>query len=63
MTENRWYDERFIKCKNCKQELIVYPLLGNKFFKCKYCGAKIRNKEYYKFMKDRNKINNKEVLL
>ena len=49
MTENRWYDERFIKCKNCKKELIVYPLLGQKHFKCKYCGTKIKNKEYYKF--------------
>lgn len=51
MTEGRWYDERFIKCKNCKKELIVYPLLGNKFFRCKYCGTKIRNKKYFKFMK------------
>ena len=49
MTKNRWYDERFIKCKKSKNELIVYPLLGQKFFKCEYCGKRIKNKEYYKF--------------
>ena len=53
MTESRWYDERFIKCKNCKQELIVFPALGQKFFRCKYCGTKIRNKEYETYNKDR----------
>lgn len=49
MIENRWNDERFIKCNNCKKGLIVFPLLGQKYFKCKYCGTKIKNKEYYKF--------------
>lgn len=53
MTENRWYDERFIKCKNCKKGLIVYPLLGQKFFRCSYCGNKIRNKEWFNFNKKR----------
>ena len=49
MTKNRWYYERFVKCKNCKNVLVVYPLLGQKYFKCKFCGKKIKNKEYYKF--------------
>lgn len=52
MTENRWYDERFIKCNNCKKELIVFPSLGQKYFKCKYCGTKIKNKEYYEWSKN-----------
>ena len=46
MEENRWYDERFIKCKNCKETMIVFPLIGDKWFRCKNCGTKTRNREY-----------------
>ena len=54
MTEGRWYDERFIKCPGCKQVFIAYTLLGEKFFNCTYCNARIKNKEYFKFMKKEN---------
>lgn len=61
MTENRWYDERFIKCYNCKREIMVFPQLGKKFFKCKYCGAKNKNKQYYEFsLKKRRKFKYEE---
>ena len=51
MTENRWLDEHFIKCNNCHRELIVYPYTDNKFFKCKYCGTKIKNRVYHLILK------------
>lgn len=51
MKENRWYDERFIKCNNCHKGLIVYPYIDNKYFKCKYCGNKIKNKSYHLILK------------
>ena len=40
-----YFDEIFIKCTNCHKGLIVYPR-NNKWFKCIYCGTKIRDKEY-----------------
>lgn len=51
MTENRWYDEHFIKCSKCHREIIVYPYTDNKHFKCQYCGNKIKNKSYHLILK------------
>lgn len=51
MTPNRWYDERFLKCNNCKKQLMVFPFTDNKFFRCKYCGTKVKNKSYYLIIK------------
>lgn len=51
MTENRWNDEHFIKCNKCHNELIVYPYTDNKYFKCCFCGNRIKNKSYHLIIK------------
>lgn len=59
MTENRWCDERFIKCPNCHSPLIVYPYINLKYFKCYNCGFKIKNKSYHLIIL-KNKYNEKK---
>lgn len=40
-----WEDDRWIKCPSCKKENCYFPR-NSKYFKCRDCGHKFKDKDY-----------------